>query len=100
MFNRFFFHEIKDGNSHVAKEIVEAIDEENKSVTFKVIEGDLLKEYKSFRIVVQALPKGEDTWVHWTLVYEKLNKDIPPPIKILGFVVHVSEDLDDHLVQA
>ncbi|RVX12615.1 MLP-like protein 34 [Vitis vinifera] len=89
-----------DGNDHIAKEIVEAIDEENKSVTFKVIEGDLMKEYKSFRIIVQAIPKGDATFVHWTLEYEKLNKDVPAPIKILGFVVHVSEDIDDHLVQA
>ena len=89
-----------DGKNHVAKEIVEAIDKENKAVTFKVIEGDLLKEYKSFKAIVQTISKGEATWVRWTFEYEKLNKEIPAPVKLLGFVIHMSEELDDHLIQA
>lgn len=92
--------ETKDGKNHVAKEIVEAIDEENKMVTFKVIEGDLLKEYKSFKAIVQTISKGEATWVRWTIEYEKLNKEIPAPVKLLEFVIHASEELDDHLILA
>ncbi|XP_034707129.1 MLP-like protein 28 [Vitis riparia] len=89
-----------DGKNHVAKEIVEAIDNENKAVTFKVIEGDLLKEYKSFKAIVQTISKGETTWVRWTFEYEKLNKEISAPVKLLGFVIHMNEELDDHLIQA
>ncbi|CBI26880.3 unnamed protein product, partial [Vitis vinifera] len=89
-----------DGKNHVAKEIVEAIDKENKAVTFKVIEGDLLKEYKSFKAIVQTISKGETTWVRWTFEYEKLNKEISTPVKLLGFVIHMNEELDDHLIQA
>ena len=96
----FFLLKIKDGNTRVTKEIVEAIDEKNKSITFKVIEGDILKQYKSFKILLQAIPKGDFTLVHWTFEYEKLNKDIPAPLKLLGFLIHLNEHIDDHLVQA
>ena len=91
--------ETKDGKDHVAKNAVEAIDEENKTITYRVVEGDLLKEYKSFKIIIQSILKGEATWVCWTFEYEKLNKNIPHPIKLLEFVIHLSEELDDHLVQ-
>ena len=69
-----FLFETKDGKNHVTKDIVEAIERENKTVTFKVIEGDILKEYKSFKAIVQAISKGEATWVRWIIEYEKLNK--------------------------
>ena len=94
-----FLFETKDGKDHVAK-VVEAMDEENKTITYRVIEGDVLQEYKSFKVIIQTIPKGEATWVCWTLEYEKLNKNIPHPIKILEFVIHLCEELDDHLVQA
>ena len=95
-----FLFETKDGKDHVAKDVVEAIDEENKTITYRVIEGDVLQEYKSFKLIIQNIPKGEATWVRWTLEYEKLNKNIPHPIKLLELVIHLSEELDDHLVQA
>ena len=97
---RLFLFKTKDGKDQVVKQVVESIDEENKAVTFKVIEGDLLKEYKSFKGIVQSIPKGEATWVHWTFEYEKLNKDIPHPFKLFEYTIHLSEELDDHLVQA
>ena len=95
-----FLFETKDGKNHVTKDIVEAIDKENKTVTFKVIEGDILKEYKSFKVIVQAISKGEATWVRWTIEYEKFNKEIPTLVKLLGFIIHLNEEIDDHLVQA
>jgi hypothetical protein len=89
--------EIIDGQAKVAKEKIEAIDETNKSITFKVIEGDLLKEYKSFKIFVQASPKGEGSLVHWSMEYEKLKEDVPEPKTLLQFAVDMSKDIDGHL---
>ena len=91
--------ETKDGKDQVAKDVVEAIDKENKTITYRVVEGDLLKEYKSFKFIIQSILKGEATWVCWTLEYEKLNKNIPHPIKLLEIIIHLNEELDDHLVQ-
>ena len=52
-----------NGNKCVAKELVEAIDGENKYIKFKIIEGDLLKEFKSLTVSLQVVPKGEITAV-------------------------------------
>ncbi|KHN39931.1 MLP-like protein 34, partial [Glycine soja] len=43
----------------VAKEVVEGIDKENNKMTLKVIEGDLLGLYKSFKSNLQVTPKGK-----------------------------------------
>lgn len=91
---------MKDGKNCVAKDIVEAVDEENKSITFKIIEGHLLQEFKTFKITVQTSSSAEETRVCWTLEYEKLHKDILPPVKLLEFVIHLSEDIDSHFIQA
>ncbi|KAE8076308.1 hypothetical protein FH972_014970 [Carpinus fangiana] len=88
---------VHDGQAKVAKERIEAIDDTNKSITFKVIEGDLLQEYKSFRIVVRATPKGEGSLVHWSLEYEKLKEDVPEPKTLLQFLIDVSKDIGTHL---
>ncbi|CAI0448742.1 unnamed protein product [Linum tenue] len=57
-----------------------------------------MKEYKNFKLVVQATPQSGGEWslVHWTLEYEKLNEEIPEPFSLLQFVVHTSKDIDDH----
>ncbi|MBA0634523.1 hypothetical protein Godav_022140, partial [Gossypium davidsonii] len=50
-----------------AKEVVEAVDPDKNLVTFRVIEGDLMEEYKSFVITIQVSPKSEGSGsvVHW-----------------------------------
>ncbi|XP_050232660.2 MLP-like protein 28 [Mercurialis annua] len=89
-----------DGVAKVAKELVEKIDDENLSTTFKVIEGDLLNEYKEFRLIVKATPKeGGGSLVHWTLTYEKLHEGIPDPHSLLEFCLHTSKDICSHLSQ-
>ncbi|KAF2316805.1 hypothetical protein GH714_042146 [Hevea brasiliensis] len=92
-----YFH---DGSPKIAKEIIEAIDDVNFSTTFKVVEGDLLKDYKSFKLIVQATPKEKGSLVHWTLEYEKINENTPDPNTLLEFVVHCSKDIAAHLTQA
>ncbi|KAG7970151.1 hypothetical protein I3843_07G067900 [Carya illinoinensis] len=90
---------VHDGKAKVVKEIVEAIDEQNHSVTFKVVAGDLMEEYKSFKAVLQATPKSEGSVVHWTLEYEKLSADVPEPNTSLQFVLDLSKDIGSHLSQ-
>ncbi|CAN1284722.1 MLP-like protein 34 [Linum perenne] len=94
---------ISMGGVHkVAKELIEDIDDVNLSTTFKVIEGDITKDYKEFKLTVKATPETADTsLVHWTIVYEKLKEEFPDSdaISILDFVVHMSKDIDDHHVK-
>uniref|UniRef100_A0A2P2QA31 Uncharacterized protein MANES_15G130300 n=1 Tax=Rhizophora mucronata TaxID=61149 RepID=A0A2P2QA31_RHIMU len=91
-----------DGVKKVAKDVIEAIDDQKLSTTFKLVEGDLLKEYKDFKIIVQATPKpdGQGSLVHWTLEYEKLDPNDPDPTSLLEFCINTSKDIEAHLTQA
>lgn len=86
----------------MAKEIVEAIDDEKNLITFRVIEGDLMEHFKSFKLTIQANPKseGEGCVVHWILEYEKHHGEIIDPHTLLQFVADVSKDLESHLREA
>ncbi|KAJ4826530.1 hypothetical protein Tsubulata_032343 [Turnera subulata] len=88
----------EEGVPKNAKEVVEAIDDVNLSTTFKVIEGDLLTEYKDFKPTVKATPKanGEGAIAHWHFEYEKLHEGIPDPHSLLEFTIHMTKDIDDH----
>lgn len=88
-----------DGEIKVAEE-VEAIDDEKNSTTFRVIEGNLMKLYKNFVFIVQATSKeGGGSIVHWTLQYEKLSEEVTEPYSLLQLGVHLSKDIDLHLME-
>ncbi|THG15315.1 hypothetical protein TEA_008783 [Camellia sinensis var. sinensis] len=78
------------------KEVVEAIDEENKSVTFKVIDGDLTELYKAFKGTVHVDTKGENNLVTWTLEYEKKSENAEDPNTLMDFVINVTKDIETH----
>ena len=76
---------------------MEAIDEKNNSIT--IIKGDILQEYKSLKAIVQAIPKGEGSLVHWIMEYLKLNKSFPKPNSLLQFVLDLNKDLNAHTIE-
>ncbi|XP_009780262.1 kirola-like [Nicotiana tabacum] len=84
-----------DGKVKVTKQLIEAIDDENKSFTWKVIGGDTLELYNSFTITASF----ENDWATWTFVYEKKTEDTPEPLTLLGFVLDVTKDIEAHLLK-
>ncbi|CAL2232540.1 unnamed protein product [Prunus armeniaca] len=88
---------IHDGKAKVAKVVFEAIDDEKNSITMRVVEGDLLEHYKSFKITIQATPKGEGSVVHWTFEYEKVHGDVTDPHTLLQLAVDLTTDIGAHL---
>ncbi|KAK9671459.1 hypothetical protein RND81_12G031400 [Saponaria officinalis] len=92
----FWEYTLLDGKKCVAKEIIEKIDEENKLVRFKIIEGDLLKEFKSFTLSVHVLPRGELTGVQWIAEFEKIDDSGPYPTKLMDFLISVTKDIEKH----
>ncbi|PSR88153.1 Kirola like [Actinidia chinensis var. chinensis] len=91
-----FWNYTHDGKEKTAKEIIEAIDEETKSVTFKVVEGDLMELYKTFIIVVHVDTKGENNLVTWTFHYDKLKEDVEEPNTLMDFCIEVTKDIETH----
>ncbi|CAL9240223.1 unnamed protein product [Arabidopsis halleri] len=91
---------VHDGKVSVAKDRIEAVDPEKNLITFKVLEGDLMKEYKSFVFTIQVTPKqeGPGSIVHWHLEYEKISEEVAHPETLLQFFVKISKEIDEHLL--
>lgn len=80
------------------KEKVE-LDPENKTVTMVVIEGDLMKHFKSYKVIIKVIPKSECSLVKWIWEYEKLQEDGPTPSKYVDFVTDLTKNIDAHLLK-
>ncbi|RDY14141.1 MLP-like protein 31, partial [Mucuna pruriens] len=75
---------LREGKVETFKESIEAIDAQNKSITFKFFDGEIDKNYKLFKLHLQAIDKGNGGAVpKWSIEYVKLNKDIAPPYHFL-----------------
>ncbi|KAL8258252.1 hypothetical protein R6Q59_030293 [Mikania micrantha] len=85
-----------DGKRKVAKDVIEEIDEVKKSVSFRVIGGDLLETYKTFLIKVHVDTNGQENLVTWTFHYEKLNKNIEDPHTLMELALNLTKDIEKH----
>ncbi|KAI4351630.1 hypothetical protein L6164_005973 [Bauhinia variegata] len=81
------------------KEKIE-FDDENKKITYTVLEGDLMKHYKSYKVILHVTPKGEGSLVKWSFLYEKVDESAPEPTKYNDLLLKVTKDLEIHLLQA
>ncbi|KAL0326888.1 UNVERIFIED_CONTAM: Kirola [Sesamum angustifolium] len=86
----------KDGVSSTAKEIIEAVDEEKRSITYKVTEGDLMAVYNTFKLAFSVDSNGEDNVVTWTVEYEKKNESVPEPSTFLDFCFSATKEIELH----
>lgn len=84
---------IIDGKEKFAKQVI--IDPHKKSITWKVIEGDVLDLYNSFTVITS----NEHNWTTLAFEYEKKSEDIAAPVTLLGFFFDVIKDLDGHLLK-
>ncbi|XP_038694523.1 MLP-like protein 423 isoform X1 [Tripterygium wilfordii] len=84
----------------ISKEKIDTVDEANKKVSYSVIEGDLLKYYKSFKGKIEVSPKGDGCLVKWTCEYEKVSDDVEVPHIIKDFVVKNFTEVDDLIQKA
>jgi len=91
---------VHDGETKVMKHKMESLEPEKNRVTYRVLEGDIMNEYKSFVITFQVTPKeGEPGSIgHWHFEYEKINEEVDHPETLLQFAVEVSKEMDEHLL--
>lgn len=86
-----------DGEDMSATETIEAADDSKKMITFKIMDGEIMKAFKSFKATVQAIPKEEGCLVKWILEYEKRSHDIPDPVDYRELATKICKDMDGHL---
>lgn len=84
----------QDGVKSTSKEMIEAIDEQKKSITFKVMEGDPIKSYKSFKIITEVESNGADNVLTWSLEYEKQNGGVPHPTAFMDSLLVFSKEVE------
>ncbi|KAI3936156.1 hypothetical protein MKX01_021436 [Papaver californicum] len=87
-----------DGKAMRALEESTHIDETRK-ISHRVVEGDVLKDYKKFESIIEINPKpnGNGCVVTWSIVYEKMNENSPTPFAYIPFVHQAIEDTNKHL---
>ncbi|KAJ7942973.1 MLP-like protein 28 [Quillaja saponaria] len=89
-------HVHEDGSPEVIKEKA-FLNDEDKSVTLIGFEGDAMQEYKIWKVVFHANPKGEgSSLVKVSIEYEKIKEEIPTPNNYLNFMVNVIKDIEAH----
>ncbi|EPS58827.1 hypothetical protein M569_15986 [Genlisea aurea] len=81
-----FWNYTHDGKEKVAKEVIESVDDEKKLISFRIIEGDVLEEYKDFLLTFHVESRDGKDLVTWTFDYETLNDDVGPPFSLAELV--------------
>ncbi|KAF4352675.1 hypothetical protein F8388_005370 [Cannabis sativa] len=86
------------GGCERMREIVEAIDDEKKSITFTTLEGDITKDYNDTKAILEVSGSSRPGCsIKWTVPYEKKNRDLPDPSKYIDFVQLISQKIDAYL---
>ncbi|CAI9766044.1 unnamed protein product [Fraxinus pennsylvanica] len=83
-----------DGKVKKAKQLIEAIEEEKKLIKLRVLEGDLMEEYKDFTVTIHAETKGNIDMISWTLEYEMRNEDVSHPISFLAYFIEITKEIE------
>ncbi|CAI9104427.1 OLC1v1003095C1 [Oldenlandia corymbosa var. corymbosa] len=83
-----------DGKKAVSKDIIEAIDVEKKSVTYRVIERDILAAYKTFAFIIDVDKVGDKNVVTWSIEYEKQDESIPDPHGLIKLCHAITKDIE------
>ncbi|RDY03951.1 MLP-like protein 43 [Mucuna pruriens] len=91
-----------EGKKTNAKEKIEAIDDDNKSITYSFFDGEISESYKSLRATLQVIDKENGAIVKWTYEYEKLKENIAAasPDSYLDLATMITKDIDAHLLKA
>ncbi|CAO2824263.1 unnamed protein product [Amaranthus hypochondriacus] len=86
-----------DGKPQKGTQILEVVDEKNKLIKFKMVDGDLMNDFNSFIITYQVIPQGKDlSLVKWILEYEKKHAGVPEPSSLMDALLGLAKEIDDH----
>ncbi|XP_074276026.1 MLP-like protein 31 [Silene latifolia] len=85
-----------DGKKKKIKQILEVIDEENKTMKFNCIGGDLMEDYDDFIATFHVIPVSEGTCrVVWTFEYVKKRPGIGEPSGEMDSLIETALHIDE-----
>ncbi|CAH8346874.1 unnamed protein product [Eruca vesicaria subsp. sativa] len=77
------------------------IDDENKTMTVRGLEGHVMELFKVYDLIGQFIPKTEDSCIcKITMVWEKRNDDVPEPSSYMKLLESMVVDMEDHVLRA
>ncbi|XP_010551642.1 PREDICTED: MLP-like protein 423 [Tarenaya hassleriana] len=82
-----------------SKEKIESVDLEKRSFTYSIMDGDMLKYYKSFTGTITVTPKDGGSLVKWSGEFVKTGHEIEDPHVIKDFAVKNFKEIDEHLLK-
>jgi len=90
-----------DGKVTTCFESIESVDEEKKTINYKLFGEDIDHRFKVFKLVFQAIDKNQGgAIIKWTIEYEKVDEKVDPPYGYIEYVHKCTRDMDVHLVKA
>lgn len=84
----------------ISKERIDAVDDEKKTASYHVLEGELLQYYKNFKAHFTVVPKGEGSLVKWSCEFEKASDEVSDPNLIKDFAVKNFKEVDEFILKA
>jgi len=93
--------ETTGGETFSCLETIESVDEQKKTIVFKLFGEAMDDKYKEYKLTFEAIEKdGGSAAIKWSVKYEKVSEDIRPPYGYLEFYDHVTKDIDAYIVKA
>ncbi|QCD85860.1 MLP-like protein 43 [Vigna unguiculata] len=90
-----------DGKVTTCHESIESVDEEKKTITYKIFGEDIEHRFKGFKAIFEAIDKENGgAIVKWTIEYERLGEEVDPPYGYLEYLHKSTRDIDGHLLKA
>lgn len=83
----------------ISAERIEAVDLENKSMTYSIIGGEMLEYYKTFKGTITVTPKDGGSLLKWSGEFEKTGHEVADPHVIKDFAVKNFKEIDEYLLK-
>ncbi|EOA37488.1 hypothetical protein CARUB_v10011642mg [Capsella rubella] len=89
-----------DGEPRESKDRTDAMNMEKNMIQWRVLEGPVMKEYKSFLKTLKVSPKheGHGSVVKWNMKYERIHEKVAHPERLLQFFIKVINEIDQYLL--
>ncbi|KAE9586451.1 hypothetical protein Lal_00044794 [Lupinus albus] len=90
-----------DGKVVTSKEKIESFDEDKKTITYILFDGDISPYYKIFKLIFEVVENEDGSAsIKWTLEYENIDDSVKPPYGYVEYLTKCSWDIDANLLKA
>ncbi|PPR98917.1 hypothetical protein GOBAR_AA21760 [Gossypium barbadense] len=75
-----------------------SVDDKDWTILYKLVEGEIMKAFKSWKSIFNVMLTGEGSLVKWTTEFEKQNDDVPDPVRYGEFLTTWTKNVDTYLL--